>query len=968
MNVDEKIEAIKIIGATGVLIDRVIQDIFSLFPNTSVFNDFISKQKDLWSNIVFSETSTLNTFKEYFENFYRFYKTAYRNTHSIKVASDTEKLYWLGMAMSPQALSNLSLENRKLILFFVVEEKLSEYLEKDEEEDYVIRIIQSFGFDNSKAFIDEFLFWLISNEKVFSKGKSTYYQVIYDRMSTSWNITKSLYTIDNWLSGTDFYPKDTKEAFVQIVYSLWLDSKYNPYNAVGNLKEHVIGIKSLDSNKVEFTQNPTSDGNPYLFNYSLVPGYESFSSSEDTNCAAWPQYCKESVFYRQTSYAQNAAPMVLPYESKSIGGIFSDNFTFTFSGNKIKAYQESLPIGYYPPKDENNDGEADETGDRGRVIRRDLLFGVYDIFQPVTLLNLDIDTNVPILTTKGNPTQIGEQDINSFIPVFVLKFIDDSGDRSDNEKIAGYVLDGVLTLSGIGNLSKLRHLRWFGGASGLISMNFVRVVIGGVELSSSVLSFLGNFVDCGDNQTCKNVKALLMIVEVVAGGVDALDGLVTNALKKQSRKTIEDAGGGTTSTERIDNLKQKIQEIDPNASESIVEETAEKIHDLAKYEGLVDEFFDFIDLLEDLNYSTFRSKLLDLYNNGDNPEEIAKFIAFLRRDEDVFKIFDDNPNFLSDLNDINRVKKVAKIGEIFKDIKNNISKEPFDISSGKGFSFNRWEKVNEVLTDTGELLHSDQDIFDMISHGLDLNPKVPENWIEGIIRKVFRARKQKSKSEIIGNGTVGDSQEALGELGVASEIINRVPPRLLWCFPNFDLYLEFLDVFERRILDRFGIKDILDRKLLVGGSVHTKKSPPDIDMVKYLTKEQYKALHQRQIDFINLEIKTKRANGDFVRESTEGENLIKRINEEIKEIDHPSFNLKLKEEKFGIGRLKAFNYNNQGEVIGTTNLRQALLKDPEIKNILTQLNLRDKKIDLLLFTEEGALAGKSIPPETIINF
>lgn len=213
------------------------------------------------------------------------------------------------------------------------------------------------------------------------------------------------------------------------------------------------------------------------------------------------------------------------------------------------------------------------------------LFGTYHIYQPVTLINSNVETKAPIPMMYGTQTEVGNGNltINSLIPIFVLKMIDDIGDQSDAETVVGYLVDGILTFSGIGNLTKLRHLKWAAlGASeeavGLLTKQGLRVVLGGVEFTSGALGFFANFVECNANdEFCKNVKNFIMLLQLATLSVTAVDTVASLALKTSAKRIVENVGGATE-TEIIQNVKNRLKTLHPNESDALLQEVSSTIY------------------------------------------------------------------------------------------------------------------------------------------------------------------------------------------------------------------------------------------------------------------------------------------------------------------------------------------------------------------------------------------------------
>lgn len=430
-------------------------------------------------------------------------------------------------------------------------------------EQFIVNLVYSVKATEVDEFLDKMLNTL-EDGLVFTERK-TLYEVIYENLTQSYNISVGLLEFSNIIFKTDFKPTQTKSAFTHAMYGLWLNSKYNPYNLDGSYKQNIFYIKSL---------NPTS-GKPANSDKFFV---------EDHTMAVPPsvvyQYSYETAYQLKKNNSTippsfeypidypDAAPITMPYASDKSIGIYFDNFSFKFKEGKIEAYHEDLPT---LPADIINKYEN---------AYKDALFGTYHIYQPVTLINNNVETKVPIPTLYGTPTQIGNGSltINSLIPIFVLKMVDDLGDRSDVETIIGYTVDGVLTFSGIGNATKLRHLRWaaMGGETiGLLTKTGLRVVLSGVEFTSGALGFFANFTECNTNdQLCRNVKNFILLLQLATLSVSSIDTITNIALRRSARKVLEAAGGEAQ-------LEQKLKNLNVGGNNTDVAEAAQSIKNCA---------------------------------------------------------------------------------------------------------------------------------------------------------------------------------------------------------------------------------------------------------------------------------------------------------------------------------------------------------------------------------------------------
>lgn len=433
-------------------------------------------------------------------------------------------------------------------------------------EQFIVNLVYSVKATEVDEFLDKMLSTL-QDGLIFTE-KKTLYEVIYENLRQSYNISVGLLEFSNIIFKTDFKPTETKSAFTHAMYGLWLNSKYNPYTLDGSYKQNIFYIKSLNptsgkpanSDKFFVEDHTTAVPPSVVYQYSYETAYQ-LKKNNSTN----PPSFEYPIDY------PDAAPITMPYASDKSIGIYFDNFSFNFKEGKIQAYQKDLPT---LPADIINKYEN---------AYKDALFGTYHIYQPVTLINNNVETKVPIPTLYGTPTQIGNGSltINSLIPVFVLKMIDDLGDRSDVETVIGYMLDGVLTFSGIGNATKLRHLRWAAmGAetTGLLTKAGLRVVLGGIEFTSGALGFFANFVECSTNdEFCINMKNYIMLLQLATLSVTAADNITTFALKNSADKIVYSAGGATE-TEIIQNVKNKLKSLHPNTADDVLTEVSGNIY------------------------------------------------------------------------------------------------------------------------------------------------------------------------------------------------------------------------------------------------------------------------------------------------------------------------------------------------------------------------------------------------------
>ncbi|EJL75367.1 hypothetical protein [Chryseobacterium populi] len=561
-SIEKKNEVASYLIYSAYCIHHINNSILTLFTEAS-YQSYIIEQKAYWSNPFsgasnLQESDVIKLLRDFYQEVLNFYVTGFRCKEKIKNAVGNKKLFYLTLFMSVKALTTLTAKLKIEVLKESVDE-MSRIFEREAVENLAVRIANSFNA-NSLDRIDEFLEGLVKYENCIEKEdiKYTLYQYIYDRLSTSLNITKGLIQLSNWIVNTKFKATDTKGAFAQAIYILWQYSKYNPFTEAGELKPNVIGFKKLDNSTTpKISYDTVGDNNiTKTFYYSHEAASEPFSSTVGNSYN----------FYFNVVY-ENAAPLIIPYNSNKSVGLYLNSFNFEFSGFKIKASEKY--VAHYSTRG-------------GMTQPKEALYGTYDIFQPVSLINTDIDSPVPIVTTTGNPTQISGLTINSFIPIFLLKYYDDAIDKSNAETLIGYTVDGVLTFSGIGNLTKLRHLRWAAlgtSEAGIFIKENLRVLLGGLEFSSGVVSYLANFIDCNDNdEFCHNFKNFAMAFQLATLSLTAADGLASIAMRKSAKGMVQ-ATGKTSQAEIIAELKNKLAGIDGNNSgQDIIDELAANIY------------------------------------------------------------------------------------------------------------------------------------------------------------------------------------------------------------------------------------------------------------------------------------------------------------------------------------------------------------------------------------------------------
>lgn len=298
--------------------------------------------------------------------------------------------------------------------------------------------------------------------------------------------------------------------------------------------------------------------------------------------------------------------------------------------------------------------------------------------------------------------------------------------------------------------------------------------------------------------------------------------------------------------------------------------------------------------------------------------------------------------------------------DILNKIKERVKREEPEgnTTKGEGFSLFTWNLSGGVYTRTNVRLHTDASLLVLIEYGLDNN--VPDHWIEGILTKAFRIKKTKTYSE------------AETELLNASNLLKPLPSPgradLLYCFNHIDEQSVFEELVKEKYIDKYEIYNIIaENGALVntyyGGSVHTKLNPPDIDMVSYISNLKMLELAdlaiQRLMKIMELGLMRRK----------KCEDLIVRIKHNINPEEQQN-NIRVMAYCIYCLKTQGNNYllYNMGDEY--KNLRTTFFGIET--NILLYINLTEpqlrKRFDFVFITKVAAAEGRSIPPETPVNF
>ncbi|MCS4301386.1 hypothetical protein [Chryseobacterium sp. BIGb0232] len=365
-----------------------------------------------------------------------------------------------------------------------------------------------------------------------------------------------------------------------------------------------------------------------------------------------------------------------------------------------------------------------------------------------------------------------------------------------------------------------------------------------------------------------------------------------------------------------------------------------------------------------VSYSTSKTKTIDeqLFNIA---KSITDWVAANGWPSDFNN--NDAKNLIQELS--NRKDPAKRGEEIRVKIKTRVIKEePTEEIAQRGLSQYVWVDIGEDgFKKTPNLRFTDAEINNMIKFGLE-RENLPDAWIEGIITKAFRVPKAQ---------TIAETEMYLTN---ASNLLKPTSLQngrggLLYCFKDENQKLILQDKLKKYYIEKYGLTNYISesQKLVntfYGGSVHTKIVPPDVDTVTYLSDYQMLALFAFALDnlknakdkgAIDFEEYKKLRNGALKNMTGDADNKRVTINsfvlpEFIRSAD-PSNNIP--RDIYKLHRMKDEIFQSSMNVNGD-NIFRVLNLDPG--------SSLGKRLDFTFFTKTAAKNGRSIPPETQIEF
>ncbi|MCQ9635825.1 hypothetical protein MP477_12775 [Chryseobacterium sp. WG23] len=752
-------------------LNHISKSILPLFSDAT-YQSYINEQRNYWTNPFVnasnqSEVEIINLVDSFYQEVVNFYAVGFRCKVKIEKAQGNKKFFYLTLFMGVKALTTLT-SPLKIQVLLSAKEELEVFFEQEAVENLIVRITKSFDI-NTVDRIDAFFEGLLSsnNQSVDSGKTKTLYQYIYDKMSTSLLFTKGVITLSNWVMSTNFTPTDTKGQFVQTIYLLWQFSKYCPYNEDGSIKPNVLGFNKVATEVVTFDNNIQG-----IFKYTHNCAYTAKIDVENSN--------SERTFYKYSILNENSAPIVMPYTSEKYVNVFFDNFKFEFQKDKILAKELLITYGKQV---------TSMIGTSSGPIGTEVLYGKYDILQPVTLLNSDVDSAVPVYSTQGQIFDVSGKKINSFIPLFVLLYIAETNERNNSETLIGYALDVPLTITGVGGLTKLRHLRWAAAGAdtiGLVSLQGLSLVIDGLTFTSQVLTYISLIVgDCNNqDEFCKTFKIFSDRLNIVCLSLNGgrMAGIGMTSLTRQASRVISKVAAGATDETIIRaNLRAKLILMNATATAETVDKTVDNIYNLY-----------------------VRSN--NLYTNPLGPALSLTFVTY----KFAKLIFDKIVNVLiKQQNNLYNISDTIPIGGVVK------YPPRFSIYKYEELATGGWKKLSQTV-------HTEAEICEIIRIGKQYG--FSDELTTHFLLKSLRVQKNKTWVQVTG------FMERYENFRTTR---NFVP----YSFTSA-IHLESFNNHLRSILTKYGLEKYLDEYQISGSSLY-QNQVPDLDLCSYIKKSKF---------------------------------------------------------------------------------------------------------------------------------
>lgn len=394
----ERYRRAEYITKTALYIKYIEAKVFPLLSEHPTVQQVISQQRGFWQTTnggIFTNPTT----QEIYNYFYGIAEFAHMAISDQRVISKSDHFYsiWrlLG-AVSPIAISVLDIELRLKFLRIIA---------KLEKLDDGFLTWESIDFED----IVRGLIWSIQPDVLHTlpdnsvkKHADILLDALMEEPQPPSSMTMFQYIFDE--TNDIGYSPDALQQIMDHLCYVWMSSKYSFY-------ENGVPVPT-------FSNNPVT-GKPDIADVLQ------YMRNDDTIV-----YNDEQV--NESGYSN--IPMTLNYKSKKILFFNDTSHDFVFAGRFIIAYKEGETWSWDPLY----------TGSK-----------VYHMYQAISAVSDDdtpddLKLRFPQFQINNKPTSI--------LPVFYLAYIDYNKTVENIATLIEFILDVALTLTGIGNLFKLRHL------------------------------------------------------------------------------------------------------------------------------------------------------------------------------------------------------------------------------------------------------------------------------------------------------------------------------------------------------------------------------------------------------------------------------------------------------------------------------------------------------------------------------
>ncbi|WP_298515768.1 hypothetical protein [uncultured Kordia sp.] len=430
------------------------------------------------------------------------------------------------------------------------------------------------------------------------------------------------------------------------------------------------------------------------------------------------------------------------------------------------------------------------------------VYGDYHIYQPICVIGYEADLELTIPSHEP-------------IPAFLFFYAEEFDRLKNIDAAISFAVEVIIEIGlffatgGAGALRHLRHLKH------ITKINKVRQ--GTVTGTEAVLFWRG--IESGAEVTAVTAGMFSSFFNYQATTTNDPDLAALN--KKLSYcflgLTLASAGKAIFSRRRaVKSADDVLKEIDNLSSQGIPNQLPTEVLDVMLTVGnkiTVRATQMINDLAAD--FPQLANKLLDAKNIDPKLAFELGEIITSRGPKTKLK-FDTNPSFMDEFNDLTKVKGFRNITEFYDEFYRITDLQ----NAKKGrevFSEIAHNVVNNVPVPTGNQLHTMDDVYEMVNHGLANNLSLEA--INGLIIKSYRTLKQTGKVSV--KEWMTNYKNFLNN-GVPYPFINAGH------FSTFTTELSTL----------FSKYKIADR-VTIGGSALTKLAPPDLDIVLYLDPSKY---------------------------------------------------------------------------------------------------------------------------------